>query len=124
MTKLYLILENINIINIIIIIKNIIKLEKLKNWYINVLIYRKNERIKIQTAQNLFCNATIEYKGEHQYVTPGYFLNENHSNKCDNLFNKKSNINKPLSEDINKDKDTFIEECNNKMEQSTIYYSR
>ena len=85
---------------------------------------RKNERIKIQTAQNLFCNATIEYKGEHQYVTPGYFLNENHSNKCDNLFNKKSNINKPLSEDINKDKDTFIEECNNKMEQPTIYDSR
>ena len=35
MTKLYLMLENINII---IIIKNIIKLEKLKNWYINVLI--------------------------------------------------------------------------------------
>ena len=85
---------------------------------------RKNERIILETNQSIFCNATIEYIEENQHVTSGYFLTKKHSKECDNLFFQNLNNNNDLPDKNIKDKENFIEECNNIMEQSTIYVRR
>ena len=94
------------------------KIKKLIYKCVNI---RKNERIILETNQSLFCNATIEFIEENQHVTSGYFLTKKHSIECDNLFFQNLNNNIDLPDKKIKDKENFIEECKNIMEQSTIY---
>ena len=94
------------------------KIKKLIYKCVNI---RKNERIILETNQSLFCNATIEFIEENQHVTSGYFLTKKHSIECDNLFFQNLNNNIELPDKKIKDKENFIEECKNIMEQSTIY---
>ena len=70
-----------------------------------------------------FCNATIEYIIPNQNIKSVYFLKEDHSLECENLFpgnTIKNNDDKPEQQKV-KDKEKFINECKNIMNSSNIY---
>ena len=52
--------------------------------------FRKNEKLRLQTNQGLFCNSTIECIEPNQNVKSGYFLTINHSDEC-NALNRTNN---------------------------------
>ena len=68
------------------------------------------------------CNATIEYIYPNQKKS-GSFLKEGHSVECENQFpeNKIFNEGPKTNKFIDVNKETFILECNNVMNSSTIF---
>ena len=50
--------------------------------------YRKDEKLRIETNQKRFCDATLEYIEPGQNVKSGYFLKKDHSLECELLEGK------------------------------------
>ena len=78
---------------------------------------RKDEKIRIETNQKAFCNATIECQFNKVSKKKKYILSKDHSNECLNLKNLSAEI------QINKiyTKEHFISQCQSVMNMSTIY---
>ena len=84
---------------------------------------RKDEKLRLETKQNPFCEATLEYIEPGQNVKSGYFLKKNHSAECDLLEGGSKNI-KILEAKKYEDKKLFISKCEDLMNSSTIYDRR
>ena len=78
---------------------------------------RKDEKIRIETNQKAFCNATIECQFNKVSKKKKYILIKDHSNECVNLKRLYTEI------QINKiyTKEHFISQCQSVMNMSTIY---
>ena len=78
---------------------------------------RHDEKLRQQTKQKTFCNATIEFIFPGQNCKSGYFFKKDHSDECINMyidFPKKIKIN-----ELNKEK--FVQMCEDVMNSSNIY---
>ena len=79
---------------------------------------RKNEKLRIETNQKSFCNATIECKINPLTQAKQYILLKDHSTECGNMnliHSSKIEANKTNS------KEEFIKECEKIMNSSNIY---
>ena len=83
---------------------------------------RKDEKLRNETGQKQFCNATIEYIEPGQNVKSGYFLKKVHSLECDDLYNQKKI--KIENQQKKSKKELFVELCENIMNKSNIYDRR
>ena len=79
--------------------------------------------MRLETKQNPFCEATLEYIEPGQNVKSGYFLKKNHSAECDLLEGGSKNI-KILEAKKYEDKKLFISKFEDLMNSSTIYDRR
>ena len=84
---------------------------------------RKDEKLRLETKQNPFCEATLEYIEPGQNVKSGYCLKKPHSVECDLLEDSSKNI-KILEAKKYEDKKIFISKCEELMNNSTIYDRR
>ena len=82
-------------------------------------ILRKDEKIRKETKQPPFCQATIEYIEPGQNVTSEYFFKKDHSFECEELDKAKIKSKENLK--VNEDKLAFISKCENIMNSSTIF---
>ena len=101
---------------------------KIKKTIYKCVNIRKDERIRKNTNQPIFCNGTIEYIEPNQNVKSGYFFVTDHSVDCyklsKNIFEEFENEyqkEKIKKENIIKDKENFIIKCNQIMDTSNIY---
>ena len=78
--------------------------------------YRRNEYINKNISNKNFCNATIIYIPKNQNIKSGYFIKQDHSEACYDLYinNIKKNTKK-------KDRSDFTLLCENVMNTSNIY---
>ena len=112
--------------------KKYIKKDKIKRLIYKCENLRKNERNCHKYKHSAFCNSKIEYIYPGQGVKSGYFIKKNHSSECDNLYkntfndNYIDNNNDILKNNINNinDKNSFIEKCENIMNNSSIFDRR
>ena len=81
---------------------------------------RKDEKLRIETNQNPFCEATLEYIEPGQNIKSGYFLKKPHSAECDLLESGTKNIN-ILEAKKYEDKKIFIAKYEELMNNSKIY---
>ena len=95
---------------------------KVKKIIYKCIYMRKDEKLRNETGQKQFCNATIEYIEPGQNVKSGYFLKKVHSLKCDDLYNQKKI--KIENQQKKSKKELFIELCENIMNKSNIYDRR
>ena len=82
--------------------------------------YRKDEKLRIETNQKPFCDATLEYIEPGQNVKSGYFLKKDHSLECD-LFEGKEKEQCKKEIKISETKEDYIIKCENIMNNSNIY---
>ena len=68
---------------------------------------RKDEKLRLETKQNPFCEVTLEYIEPGQNVNSGYFLKKPHLVECDLLEDSSKNI-KILEAKKYEDKKIFI----------------
>ena len=94
--------------------------DKIKRIVYKCANNRKNELLREKLKKGSFCNATIEYIYPDQGVKSGFFLKEEHSIECISL--DKHEEKKQLN--LSKDKEKFIEACENIMNSSNIYDRR
>ena len=125
-------LDIINEDNVVYDSRVFINIKKLNKNYdkrkIKKIIYkcknnRKDEKLRLETKQNPFCEATLEYIEPGQNVKSGYFLKKNHSAECDLLEGGSKNI-KVLEAKKYEEKKLFISKCEDLMNSSTIYDRR
>lgn len=95
---------------------------KVKKTIYKCSYMRKDEKLRNETGQKQFCNATIEYIEPGQNIKAGYFLKKEHSLECDDLYNQKKI--KIENQEKNNKKELFIELCENIMNKSNIYDRR
>ena len=82
--------------------------------------YRKDEKLRIETNQKPFCEATLEYIEPGQNVKSGYFLKKEHSLECE-LFEGKEKEQIKNEIKISETKEDYILKCENIMNNSNIY---
>ena len=79
--------------------------------------HRKDEKIRSEMGLKSFCNATIEYIIPNQKIKSSYILTKDHTSECYNLkIDLQNNDFKIL-----KDKEKFINFCEEIMNNSNIY---
>ena len=108
-----------------------IKKDKIKRLIYKCENLKKNERNCNKYKHSAFCNSKIEYIYPEQGVKSGYFIKKEHSLDCDNLYKKSYDNNlKDNNKEVltnkknNDDKISFIEKCENLMNNSSIYDRR
>jgi len=93
---------------------------KIKKTIYKCKNYRKNEKLRIETNQKPFCDATLEYIERGQNVKSGYFLKKDHSLECE-LFEGKEKEQCKNEIKISETKEDYINKCENIMNTSNIY---
>ena len=97
--------------------------DKIKREIYKCKYNRNEEKLRQSLKKKSFCNATIEYIYPNQNKKSGFFLKEGHSVEYENKFpeNKIFSDDPKTNKSIDVNKETFILECNNVMNSSTIF---
>ena len=92
---------------------------KIKKIIYKCQYLRKDEKLRKETKQPPFCQATIEYIEPGQNVKSGYFFKREHSFECEEMGKAKIKLKEKLN--VFEDKIDFISKCENIMNSSTIF---
>ena len=92
---------------------------KIKKIIYKCINIRKEEKLRNDTNQPKFCNATIEFIEPGQNVKSGYFFKTEHSSECEKLLDEKKIRLKNLRQESKKEE--YILMCENIMNKSNIF---